>query len=282
VLKADGLAEGKGVLVCATRADALDAVNRIMKRKDFGEAGKRLLAEEFLTGEEVSVLAVTDGEKVALLPSAQDHKAVFEGDSGPNTGGMGAYAPAPVATEALLRTVRDRVFAPLVAGLRDMGIPYRGVLYAGLMVTPQGPKVLEFNCRFGDPETQAILPLVETDLVDLMLECAEGRLKNETVALRPGAAVCVVMASGGYPGAYEKGKPIHGLDSVEKDVQVFHAGTKRRDSDVVTAGGRVLGVTATAETIAKAVDKAYRAVGRITFDGAYYRRDIAHRALKRR
>jgi phosphoribosylamine---glycine ligase len=282
VLKADGLAEGKGVLICAGRKEALDGLDRIMRRKDFGEAGKKLIVEEMLTGEEASVLALTDGEKIVLLPSAQDHKAVFEGDRGPNTGGMGAYSPAPVITPALLQTVRETVFVPMIRGMRTMGIPYRGVLYAGLMITASGPKVLEFNCRFGDPETQAILPLIRTDLVDLLIECAEGRLKNETVEIDGGSSVCVVMASGGYPGTYEKGKVIQGLGSVPPDVRVFHAGTKKKDGSVVTSGGRVLGVTATGETIARAIEKAYQAVGRITFDGAYFRSDIGHRALKRK
>ncbi len=282
VIKADGLAEGKGVLICDRREQALDGLDRIMRRRDFGDAGRKLIVEEMLIGEEASVLALTDGEKIALLPSAQDHKAVFEGDRGPNTGGMGAYAPAPVMTPRLLKTVRESVFVPMIAGMRGMGIPYRGVLYAGLMITQSGPKVLEFNCRFGDPETQAILPLVKTDLVDLMIECAEGRLKNESVELEAGSSVCVVMASGGYPGPYEKGKAIQGLRSIPADVRVFHAGTKRKDGDTVTSGGRVLGVTAAAESIEQAIGKAYQAVGRITFDGAYYRKDIGHRALKRK
>jgi phosphoribosylamine--glycine ligase len=281
VLKADGLAEGKGVLICSSREEALDGLDRIMRRRDFGDAGKKLIVEEMLFGEEASVLALTDGEKIVMLPSAQDHKAVFEGDRGPNTGGMGAYSPAPVMTLPLLKTVRETVFVPMIRGMRNMGIPYRGVLYAGLMITPSGPKVLEFNCRFGDPETQAILPLIKTDLVDLMIECAEGRLKNENVEIADGSSVCVVMASGGYPGAYEKGKVIQGLGSIPADVRVFHAGTKVKDGNAVTSGGRVLGVTAAAETIGRAIEKAYQAVGRITFDGAYYRRDIGHRALKR-
>jgi phosphoribosylamine---glycine ligase len=282
VLKADGLAEGKGVLICANRGEALDGIDRIMRKKDFGDAGKKLIIEEMLTGEEASVLAMTDGEKIAILPSAQDHKAVFEGDTGPNTGGMGAYAPAPVVTQALIQTVRSRVFEPLIRGLAEMGIVYRGVIYAGMMMTQAGPKVLEINCRFGDPETQAILPLLKTDLVDLMIECAEGRLKNEEIQTTGKSAVCVVMASGGYPGHYEKGKVIHGLKPQSGDVHVFHAGTKLRDRDVVTSGGRVLGVTAVGATLREAIDRAYREVGRITFDGAYYRRDIGHRALGRK
>jgi phosphoribosylamine--glycine ligase len=282
VLKADGLAEGKGVLVCGNRAEALAGIDRIMKRKAFGDAGKTLVVEEFLAGEEASVLAVTDGDKMVILPSAQDHKPIFEGDTGPNTGGMGAYSPAPVMKPETLKVVRDRVFAPMIHGLREMGIPYRGVLYAGLMITPDGPKVLEFNCRFGDPETQAILPLLQTDLVDIMMESAEGRLKDETIQVSQQSAVCVVMASGGYPGSYEKGKVIHGLRDVPRDILVFHGGTKRKNGDVVTAGGRVLGVTGLGDSVPEAIEKAYRAVGKIMFDGAYYRKDIGHRALLRK
>jgi phosphoribosylamine--glycine ligase len=282
VVKADGLAEGKGVLICTNRKEALDGVNNIMKKKVFGDAGDKLIIEEYLTGEEASVLAITDGEKIAVLPSAQDHKAIFEGDTGPNTGGMGAYAPATITTPQMLQAVRNRVFIPLIRGLQDMGIPYRGVIYAGLMITPNGPKVLEFNCRFGDPETQAILPLLKTDLVDLMIESAEGRLKNEVVQISNQWAVCVVMASGGYPGHYEKGKVIQGVNQVPKDVLVFHAGTKRKDDHLVTSGGRVLGVTALGDSISLAIEKAYKAIGKIAFDGAYYRRDIGQKALARK
>jgi len=282
VLKADGLAEGKGVLICTNRGEALEGIDRIMRKKAFGDAGRTLIIEDLLTGEEASILAMTDGEKIAILPSAQDHKAVFEGDTGPNTGGMGAYAPAPIVTAQMTQTVRTRVFAPLVRGLREMGIVYRGVIYAGMMITPAGPRVLEFNCRFGDPETQAILPLLKTDLVDLMIECADGRLKNEEIQTTGKSAVCVVMVSGGYPGHYEKGKVIHGLHPPTGDTALFHGGTKWKDGEVVTSGGRVLGVTALGGTIREAVDRAYAEVGRIAFDGAYYRRDIGHRALSRK
>jgi phosphoribosylamine--glycine ligase len=282
VLKADGLAEGKGVLICPNRKEALEGIDKIMKKKVFGDAGEKLIIEEYLTGEEASLLAVTDGEKIAILPSAQDHKAIFEGDTGPNTGGMGAYSPAPVVTPQILQTVRNRVFIPLVRGLKDMGITYRGVIYAGLMISPVGPKVLEFNCRFGDPETQAILPLLSTDIVDLMIESAEGRLKDEVVQISNQSAVCVVMASGGYPGHYEKGKTIQGVRQVSKDVLIFHAGTKWKDNELVTSGGRVLGVTATGDSVSQAIEKAYKAIGTITFDGAYYRRDIGQKALTRK
>ena len=281
VLKADGLAAGKGVLICATRGEAYDGVERIMKKKDFGEAGSRLVIEECLTGEEASVLAITDGNHFIVLPAAQDHKAIFEGDQGTNTGGMGAYAPAPVMNDTLLETVVEKILQPTINGMKAEGRPYSGVLYAGLMITSGGPKILEYNCRFGDPEIQAILPLLETDLVELMMASIDGKCGEVHPELRKDSAVCVVMASGGYPGTYEKGKTIHGLDQVDPDIIVFHAGTKRRGDELLTSGGRVLGVTAIGENIKSAIDKVYGAVGKITFDGAYYRRDIGHRALKR-
>lgn len=281
VLKADGLAAGKGVLVCFSRNEAYDGVDRIMKQKLFGEAGNRLVVEEYLQGEEASVLALTDGERLVVLPPAQDHKPIFEGDRGPNTGGMGAYAPAPVMNSKLMEAVREKVLIPTINGMKTEGRLYRGVLYVGLMITSKGIKVLEFNCRFGDPEIQAILPLIETDIIELMTACIEGGLDELSIKVRDEAAVCVVMASGGYPDSYEKGKIIHGLDKVVQDILVFHAGTKKKGKNLVTSGGRVLGVTALSETISSAIEKVYNAVGEITFDGAYYRKDIGHRALKR-
>jgi len=281
VLKTDGLALGKGVLVCSSRNEAYDGVDRIMRQKIFGDAGNRLVIEEFLDGEEVSILAVTDGEGMVLLPPAQDHKTIFEGDKGPNTGGMGAYSPAPAVQEKMVEMIRDKIFSPTIRGMKEEGRSYKGVLYAGLMMTREGPKVLEFNCRFGDPEIQAILPLIETDFVDLLMASVEGNVNALSLKIKNEAAVCVVMTSGGYPGSYEKGKIIHGLDKVESDVLVFHAGTKLKGKEMVTSGGRVLGVTAVETTIEKAVEKVYSAVGKITFDGAYYRRDIGHRALKK-
>jgi phosphoribosylamine--glycine ligase len=281
VLKADGLAAGKGVLLCHTRGEAFDGIQTIMEEKKFGKAGSRLVIESFLEGEEVSVLAVTDGKDYIILPAAQDHKAVFEGDRGPNTGGMGAYAPAPVMTDRLLETVCNKVIRPTIDGMASEGRSYSGVLYAGLMITAGGPKVLEFNCRFGDPETQAILPLLKTDLVDVMMASIDGTLSKCSVKTTKKAAVCVVMASGGYPGSYEKGKRIRGLSDLDPEILVFHAGTKRKGDDIVTSGGRVLGVTAVGGRIETAIRNVYRAVGKITFDGAYYRRDIGHRALKR-
>jgi len=282
VLKADGLAAGKGVLICTTRGEAYDGVERIMKKKDFGEAGNHLVIEECLLGEEASVLAITDGDHFIVLPAAQDHKAIFEGDQGPNTGGMGAYAPAPVMNDKLLETVGEKILQPTILGMKAEGRPYRGVLYAGLMITSGGPKVLEYNCRFGDPEIQAILPLLKTDLVELMMASIDGKCGDVHPKLLGDSAVCVVMASGGYPGTYEKGKTIHGLDRVDPDILVYHAGTKRRGDELMTSGGRVLGVTAIGKDIKSAIDKVYDAVGKITFDGAYYRRDIGHRALKRK
>ncbi|NQT25888.1 phosphoribosylamine--glycine ligase [candidate division KSB1 bacterium] len=281
VIKADGLAAGKGVIICQNRGEGFDAIEKIMKKKAFGKSGSRIVIEEFLEGEEVSVLAITDGERYVLLPPAQDHKAAYEGDTGPNTGGMGAYAPAPVLSEKDLKFVELNVIKPVIKGMKSEGRLYKGVLYAGIILTKDGPKVLEFNCRFGDPEIQAILPLLKTDILDLMMESAEGRLKNQPPLIEDKAAVCVVMASGGYPESYEKGKEIKGLKSVPKDVFVFHAGTKKRGNQVVTSGGRVLGVTAMSDNIQKAINKVYSAVSQITYDRAFYRGDIAHRAIKR-
>ena len=281
VLKADGLAAGKGVLICTSRNDAYDGVDRMMKQKVFGEAGNRLVVEEFLTGEEASVLAITDGDNLVIFPPAQDHKPIFEGDKGANTGGMGAYAPTPVVSPKMMEVVREKILLPAIRGMEKEGKRYRGVLYAGLMLTPEGPKVLEFNCRFGDPETQAILPLVDGDLIELMMASIEGNVRKVSIKVQNQAAVCVVMASGGYPGPYERGKAIKGLDQVAPEVLVFHGGTRRKGGFLETAGGRVLGVTAVGDTLPWAIEEAYRAVGKITFDGAYYRRDIGHRALKR-
>lgn len=281
VVKADGLAAGKGVIICENHSEGFDAIEKIMKKKAFGKAGSRIVVEQYLEGEEVSVLAISDGERYVLLPPAQDHKAAYEGDTGPNTGGMGAYAPAPVLSNTDLKFVEERIIRPTIEGMKYEGRLYRGVLYAGLILTQDGPKVLEFNCRFGDPEIQAILPLIKTDILDLMIESTEGRLKDEPVQVEDKAAVCVVMASGGYPGAYAKGIEINGLKSVPRDVLVFHAGTRKKGQQIATAGGRVLGVTAVSDTLQKAVNKVYQAVSQITFDRAFYRGDIAHRAIKR-
>ena len=281
VVKADGLAAGKGVAVCATPAEAEAAVREALERRAFGEAGREVLIEECLVGEEASILALVDGERIVPLASSQDHKRVGDGDRGPNTGGMGAYSPAPVVREGDWPAIRSRILEPTVAELRRRGIEYRGVLYAGLMFTAAGPKVLEFNCRFGDPETQAILPRWDGDLGAALLACAEGRLDPDRVRWRPEACVSVVMAAGGYPGAYRKGDPIEGLDDAGRlpGVTVFHAGTRNAGGRIVTAGGRVLNVTALGADIAEARRRAYAAVNLIRFDGAQFRRDIAARAL---
>jgi len=281
VVKADGLAAGKGAIVCETREKALEALNLIMVKRAFGAAGDRVIIEECLTGEEVSVLALCDGETLVTMVPSQDHKRVFDDDQGPNTGGMGAYAPTPLIDDAMMAQVHEQVLVPTVQAMALEDRPYRGVLYAGLMLTAEGPKVLEYNCRFGDPETQVILPLAKTDLLAALLAAREGRLAEIKWVNRGDAAVCVVMASGGYPGAYRKGVPILFPEgSYEENVKVFHAGTRNEGERIVTSGGRVLGVTAMAPDIAAAVKKAYRTVGRITFDGAYYRKDIAARALR--
>lgn len=282
VIKAEGLAAGKGVTVCSTLAEAERAVRESLVDGAFGDAGRRILVEEFLEGEEVSVLALTDGEHVVPLASAQDHKRALDNDQGPNTGGMGAYSPAPVLKKEQMPAIERDVFMRTLAELKKRGITYRGVLYAGLMMTRNGPKVLEFNCRFGDPETQVILPRLATDLIPALQSCIDGTLRPELVAWKPDACVCVVMAAGGYPGRYEKGKTILGLDAAAgvEDAVVFHAGTQLQNGRVTTNGGRVLGVTALGSTLQKAVAQAYEAVGRISWDGAMFRRDIAARALR--
>lgn len=281
VVKADGLAAGKGVIVAQDVDTALKAVTDIMENKVFGDAGNRVVVEEYLEGEEVSILAFTDGRSVVPMVSSQDHKRVFDGDQGPNTGGMGAYSPAPVYTDEIARYVYDRILLPAVQGLAAEGRPYKGVLYAGLIITQDGPKVLEFNARFGDPETQAVLVRLESDLVEIMEAVIEERLHQVEIKWRPEAAVCVVMASGGYPGSYRKGFPIFGLDEVPEGTVVFHAGTAEKDGQIVTAGGRVLGVTALGPDIATAIRNAYAAVEKISFQDAHYRRDIGYRALRR-
>ena len=283
VVKADGLAAGKGVIIVQNRDEAEESIRDILDNKKFGGAGSRILIEEFLTGEEASLLAFTDGETVLSMVSAQDHKPVGEGDAGPNTGGMGAYSPAPVVTDELYRKCVDEILKPTVEELKKRGIKYKGVLYAGLMITEAGPKILEFNCRFGDPETQALLPRLKTDLVDVMEAVAEERLSEIELEWNPDPAVCVVMASGGYPGKYEKGKTIEGIKNAEEKAGciVFHAGTRFEEDRIVTSGGRVLGVTALGKNLPEAIDKAYSGVKEIRFDDMYYRKDIAQKALKR-
>ncbi len=284
VIKASGLAAGKGVIVPQTPEEAEAALRRIMVERAFGAAGDEVVVEERLYGQEASVLAFTDGHTIVPMPAAQDHKPVFDGDRGPNTGGMGAYAPAPLITPALMDEIVRTVLRPAVDGLRAEGTPYVGVLYAGLMVTDAGPRVLEFNCRFGDPETQVILPLLESDLVEVLEACVEGTLDRVAVRWRPAAAVTVVAASEGYPGNYPKGRPISGIEDAEAlpGVVAFHAGTELQGGRLVTAGGRVLNVTAVGNDLHQAVERAYEAIGRIHFEGMHYRRDIGAKALTAR
>jgi len=283
VVKADGLAAGKGAIVCRTRDEAERAVHLVMVQREFGESGDRVIVEDCLFGEEASLLAFTDGDAVLPMDSAQDHKPIYDNDEGPNTGGMGAYSPAPVVTPEIYRRINEEILTPMIRGLAAEGIEYKGVLYAGLMITDEGPKVLEFNARFGDPEMQALLPRLDTDLVEVMNAVIDGRISEIELKWNPASAVCVVMASGGYPGPYEKGKLITGLDSVgDNSVIVFHAGTKMLpEGRLVTDGGRVLGVTGLGRTIADAMEKTYRAVRKIHFEGAHYRTDIGAKALLR-
>ena len=281
VLKADGLAAGKGVFICETRESALDALAQF-GAGSFGEAAGTLVIEEFMTGEEVSVFAACDGDHTVILAHAQDHKRIGDGDTGLNTGGMGAYSPAPVLDDAGLKTVEETVVKPVVEGMKSLGHPYKGILYCGLMMTPTGPKVVEFNCRFGDPECQVIIPKMGSDLVELMLLATEGRLNEYEYKANPGYFCCVVEASKGYPGSYTKGFPIYGLADVAEPAIVFHAGTKTGESgdEIVTSGGRVLGVVGTGESLEAAISSAYENVNKVSFDGAYFRKDIGHRGLR--
>jgi phosphoribosylamine--glycine ligase len=282
VVKADGLAAGKGVIVAADITEAVAAVDLILTEQAFGKAGSRVLVEEFLAGEEASFLAFTDGKTILPLPSSQDHKAVFDGDKGPNTGGMGAYSPAPVLTAALQRQVMDNIMYPTVRAMAAEGRPYKGILYAGLMIKDGQAKVLEFNCRFGDPETQPLLLRLRSDLLDVIEGAIAGNLAQVQLDIDKRPAVCVVMASEGYPGSYEKGRPMQGLDNdFGPDVVVFHAGTARKDGQLVNAGGRVLGVTARAICLEDAIKAAYEAVAKISWQGCFYRHDIGQKALRR-
>lgn len=283
VIKADGLAQGKGVFVCLTREMAEDALEEIMGEKSFGDAGNRVLIEEYLEGQEVSILAFTDGNTIIPMVSAQDHKRIFDNDEGPNTGGMGAYSPAPMYTKEMESFVFDKVFKPVIEGMKKEGRIYKGVLYAGLMLTEKGIKVLEFNARFGDPEAQVVLTRLKTDLVEIMLSVAEGRLENQEIAWQDEASVCVVMSAEGYPGEYVKAREItfKEPDAKIKDISfVFHAGTKLEDNKVITCGGRVLGITALGSTIKDAIDNAYLRVNSVEFKGAHYRKDIGKKALR--
>lgn len=281
VVKADGLAAGKGVIVAMDEETAIDAVKMIMEDKAFGDSGNRLVVEEYLEGEEVSILAFTDGTTVIPMVSSQDHKRISDNDEGPNTGGMGAYSPAPVYTESLEPLVYNSILVPTIEGMKAEGRTYEGVIYAGLMITKEGPKVLEYNARFGDPETQAVLARLETDLVEVIEAIIDKRLDEIEIKWSKDAAVCVVMAAAGYPGTYKKDDVISGLDLAEAaGAKVFHAGTVEKDGQIHTSGGRVLGVTALGKTIPEAIDNVYKAVQEILWDGVQYRRDIGKKALK--
>jgi phosphoribosylamine--glycine ligase len=284
VVKADGLAAGKGVVVATTVEEAMEAVRGMLGEGRFGDAGRKLVIEDFLTGEEASVLALTDGTDVLVLPPAQDHKRIGDGDTGPNTGGMGAYAPAPVITPKILDAIRERVLIPAIREMAALGSPFSGVLYAGLMITSEGPKVVEFNARFGDPETQVILPLIKDDLVPALVGAAKGDLAGVNLGFLDAAVAGVVVAASGYPREYRTGEEIRGIDRAERvtDVIVFHAGTRSDGGKVMSAGGRVLNVVALGRDIRGAVDRAYQGVDEIDFPGGYCRRDIAHRVLKSR
>jgi phosphoribosylamine---glycine ligase len=282
VVKADGLAAGKGVVICQSEKEAIEVLDDIMRRKIFGDSGDSVVVEEFLQGEEASFFAFTDGEKVIPLVSSQDHKALLDGDMGPNTGGMGAYSPAPVITPELSKIIMERVMVPTVRALAREGRRYKGILYAGLMINGDDFKVLEFNCRFGDPEAQPLLMRMRSDIVPILSAIAGKGITDEEIEWKDEASVCVVMSSRGYPGDYKKGLFVEGIDRAEDlgDVVVFHAGTREEEGKIVTSGGRVLGVTALGPTIPEAIDLAYEAVGKIESDSLYYRKDIGKKALK--
>lgn len=284
VVKANGLAAGKGVVICESREQAERSLDDMMVDKSFGSAGERVVIEKYLLGEEASVFVLTDGSDFLMLASAQDHKRIFDGDRGKNTGGMGAYAPAPVVDDMLMQRIISEIVQPTLEGMRKEGTLYRGCLYFGLMITTSGPTVLEYNCRFGDPEAQVVIPLLDGDFAELLMSVARGKLDKSLAKVHHGSAVCVVMASWGYPDEYETGKKISGLNSFQGSVVVvFHAGTKEQGTDLVTSGGRVLGVTALGfgQDLETTIEKAYQAVGKISFEGAHYRRDIGQKALRR-
>ncbi|MCM8757496.1 MAG: phosphoribosylamine--glycine ligase [Candidatus Omnitrophica bacterium] len=286
VVKADGLAQGKGVIVAKTTEEALNAVKLIMEDRIFGKAGEKIIVEDCLEGEEASIIVITDSREVLPLASSQDHKRVFDGDRGPNTGGMGAYSPTPLISENIFKEILDKIVYRIIDGLAKEGIDYRGSLYAGIMLTKTGPKVLEFNVRFGDPETQAILPRLKSDLVEAILAVVDGHLtkfkRQNSWGWDERSCICVVCASEGYPGSYEKGKEIFGLEEIKnlKDIIVFHAGTKKQDNRFLTNGGRVLGITGLGANIKEAIDRTYEATKKIYFEGMHYRKDIGYRALK--
>lgn len=281
VIKADGLAAGKGVTVAANWEEASQAIDSMMKDKSFGQAGERLLVEECLLGEEVSFFAICDGKDYISLLAAQDHKRVFDNDQGPNTGGMGAYVNPPVFDQELQRQVIKNIIEPVIKAMAEEGCPYQGVLYAGLMITAEGPKVLEFNARFGDPETQVLMPMIKGDILPVLEAAASGKLGDLQLEIEEGSCVAVILASAGYPGDYEKGKIIKGLDRLEPDTLVFHAGTSRKDENLVTAGGRVLAVVCRGQDMRAARDRVYQEVKKIEFDGMHYRQDIGVKAMQR-
>lgn len=283
VIKADGLAAGKGVTVCESKETALDILDEMFTKKSFGKAGEKIVIEDFMIGEELSILVVSDGKDFVVLPPAQDHKRVLDGDLGKNTGGMGAYAPTPFLDEKMLGKIKCTIIKPTVYGMAKEGKPFKGCLYFGLMLTQTGPRVVEYNCRFGDPETQVILPLIENDLVELMLASIRGEISRIKIKIKPVSAVCVVLTSRGYPDSYEVGKPIFGFDKVINipGLYIFHSGTKKENDTILTAGGRVLGVTAVGnlDNLEETIMTAYRNIEHITFDGAYYRSDIGKKGL---
>ncbi len=280
VIKADGLAAGKGVVVAADRAEAETALDAIMQDKNFGSSGDQVVVEECLRGEELSFFAISDGSGFVPLLSAQDHKRIFDGDQGPNTGGMGAYTNPPIYTPGLHEQILDQVIRPTIAAMEAEGCPYQGVLYAGLMITAEGPKVLEYNARFGDPETQVLMPMLKSDLLPILEAAAAGDLQGVKVEINDGACVCVVLASGGYPGAYENGQEITGLDSLAPGTIVFHAGTARKDGQLVTNGGRVLAVVSCGADTREAIDKVYQEVAKVNFRNMHFRSDIGRRAIR--
>jgi len=280
VIKASGLALGKGVIIVKNIEEAEDAIDEIMNKKIFGNAGDEVVIEEYLQGKEISVHAFCDGEDFCLFPSSQDHKRIFDNDKGPNTGGMGTIAPVPCVTEAHMKDIEEKIIRPLLSALKKRGRPFQGILFPGIMITGEGPKVIEFNARFGDPETQSYVRILESDLADILLACTNGTLKRQKIKWSEKSACCVVCASGGYPGKYEKDKTINGLNDItDKDAIIFHAGTKILDDKIVTSGGRVLGVTTLGKNLKEALKKSYKVIKSISFDGIQYRKDIGAKSL---
>ncbi|NLV86658.1 MAG: phosphoribosylamine--glycine ligase [Clostridiales bacterium] len=280
VIKADGLALGKGVIIAETAEEGKKALISIMQDKVFGESGNQVVIEEFLEGPEVSVLCFTDGKFISPMVSSMDHKRAHDNDEGPNTGGMGVIAPSPYYTDSIAKQCMEKIFLPTISAMKDENREFKGCLYFGLMLTKSGPKVIEYNCRFGDPETQAVLPLLESDLVDIMLSTREGRLAEQNISFKNAASCCLVMASGGYPEKYEKGKKISLPESLPEDTDIYFAGVKLSDGQLLTSGGRVLGITSVSNDLKSAIDAAYKTAENISFDGAFYRRDIGEKALK--